>query len=415
MGKVLFMFTNDYPYGTGETFIENEILVSSKIYKKVYICVMNIQRENALMREIPQNVEVITLSKHGKFYKAFSTVAHIVMGIFLGDLFAEWKKCRTLGEFQKSIIFYNAVMERYAQLKKHEFILEENRIDFYCYWFLESVYVADLLKKVISPDSVLITRAHGYDLYTERTSFNYFPFRKQLLRKVNRVCPCSLAGEQYLKNKYPNFSNKIVCSYLGTKDSMPQPAEKEKDSFIIVTCSNIIPLKRVIRVAETLALIEQENSRLKIEWYCFGDGELRRDIEEYCKKNLRKIKAFFMGQTANEDILEFYKSQNVDLFINVSETEGLPVSIMEAASFGIPAIATEVGGSPEIVLDGVTGYLIDKDFTNDELKTCILRYANMPFNKKRTMKKNTREYWKKNFSADNNYPKFFQQYDELSE
>ena len=74
-----------------------------------------------------------------------------------------------------------------------------------------------------------------------------------------------------------------------------------------------------------------------------------------------------------------------------------------------------MGGSPEIVLDGVTGYLIDKDFTNDELKTSILRYANMPFNKKRTMKKNTREYWKKNFSADNNYPKFFQQYDELSE
>ena len=93
MGKLLFMFTNDYPYGTGETFIENEILVSSKIYKKVYICVMNIQRENALMREIPQNVEVITLSKHGKFYKAFSTVAHIVTGIFLGNLFAEWKKC----------------------------------------------------------------------------------------------------------------------------------------------------------------------------------------------------------------------------------------------------------------------------------------------------------------------------------
>ena len=52
--------------------------------------------------------------------------------------------------------------------------------------------------------------------------------------------------------------------------------------------------------------------------------------------------------------------QEFDLFMNVSSSEGLPVSIMEAFSFGIPALVTAVGGNPEIVQEGA-GILLDEN------------------------------------------------------
>ena len=48
-------------------------------------------------------------------------------------------------------------------------------------------------------------------------------------------------------------------------------------------------------------------------------------------------------------MLDYYKNNIIDIFINLSASEGIPVSIMDAISFGIPCIATNVGGTGEIV------------------------------------------------------------------
>ena len=61
------------------------------------------------------------------------------------------------------------------------------------------------------------------------------------------------------------------------------------------------------------------------------------------------------------------------MFINVSSTEGIPVSIMEAMSFGIPVIATAVGGTPEIV-NNENGYLLSKDPSAKELAEVIQNF-----------------------------------------
>ena len=68
-----------------------------------------------------------------------------------------------------------------------------------------------------------------------------------------------------------------------------------------------------------------------------------------------------MGHYPNEELLRYYGSNHVDLFINTSSTEGVPVSIMEAQSFGIPVIATDTGGVKEVVTEG-TGSLLPVDF-----------------------------------------------------
>ena len=103
---------------------------------------------------------------------------------------------------------------------------------------------------------------------------------------------------------------------------------------------------------------------------------------------------------------DFYKNNKVDLFINVSSTEGLPVSIMEAISFGIPCLATDVGGTSEIIIDGITGKLIPKDFENSFLAQEIENIINMDKDDYNNLRKKTRNFWKENYQAKNNFKNF---------
>src|SRR5690606_33025349 len=60
----------------------------------------------------------------------------------------------------------------------------------------------------------------------------------------------------------------------------------------------------------------------------------------------------YKGQLSSADVREFLARNWVDIFINLSSSEGMPVSMMEAMSFGIPVVATRVGGVPELLGEG---------------------------------------------------------------
>ena len=115
---------------------------------------------------------------------------------------------------------------------------------------------------------------------------------------------------------------------------------------------------------------------LNLEWIHFGDGELRKDLEELAKNKLANVNYNFTGNISNEKILNFYSENYVDLFLNVSSSEGIPVSIMESLSAGIPVIATNVGGNNEII-NNKNGSIIDSDFRTEELSTKIYNYSKL--------------------------------------
>jgi glycosyltransferase involved in cell wall biosynthesis len=141
-----------------------------------------------------------------------------------------------------------------------------------------------------------------------------------------------------------------------------------------------------------------------LQWHHFGDGELRESIELMTKKFPANIRVKFWGKVLNEDIHKFYRENPIDLFINVSDSEGIPVSIMEAQSFGIPVLATAVGGTPEIVTNE-NGWLIPGDATASQISNCIAS-AMYELSHTSTKRSASLETWKNRYDADVNFSAF---------
>lgn len=195
------------------------------------------------------------------------------------------------------------------------------------------------------------------------------------------------------------FPDKVVAKYWGTTDNGEGKFD-EKTTFTLVSCSSIIPLKRVHLIVEIL-----KNIKFEMHWIHFGDGECADKIKNIAKELLPiNVKYSFKGGVSNQEVISFYKTNTVNLFITTSETEGLPVSIQEAISFGIPIVATNVGGVSEIVNEK-TGFLITKNFEVKEVAKLISQFRISSKNSK-IFRENVRNFWKENFNAEKVYANF---------
>lgn len=222
----------------------------------------------------------------------------------------------------------------------------EGEVYLYSFWLSRGAYAVARYKKE-NKDKVkkAVSRAHGYDLYEERNKLKYLPFRIFIRENLDEIHFISEHGKNYFLNRYGKASCQYEISRLGTKNEKKiKKIIRNKKEICIASCSSIIPVKRLdllIRILKEL--------KVPYRWIHIGNGELREKIEEYAGKVLPENSYLFLGKIENDKVLEIYKEYDVDFFINTSDSEGIPVSIMEAMSVGIPVICREVGGNGEIV------------------------------------------------------------------
>jgi glycosyltransferase involved in cell wall biosynthesis len=130
------------------------------------------------------------------------------------------------------------------------------------------------------------------------------------------------------------------------------------------------------------------------------------DLINSIKNKRQGLKVILHGYVSNQTLINFYQKQQVDLFVNVSSSEGLPVSIMEALSFGIPVIATDVGGTSELVSDKV-GELISSTFTTESLGQNIEKLLNLNSEELLLLRSNARSIFELKVNAKINYLLFY--------
>ena len=90
-----------------------------------------------------------------------------------------------------------------------------------------------------------------------------------------------------------------------------------------------------------------------------GDGILRQPSELLAEELDIRPNIHFLGALAHDQVLELLRS--ADVFIHCSNQEGLPVAIMEAMGASLPVVAGRVGGVPELVREGETGFMVSPD------------------------------------------------------
>lgn len=88
-----------------------------------------------------------------------------------------------------------------------------------------------------------------------------------------------------------------------------------------------------------------------------GDGSERQNLEAL-KSEIGLTGTKFLGQIPHEGIQEAYNA--ADIFLNASHIDNQPLSILEAFATGLPVVSTNAGGIPDMVTDGVTGYLVER-------------------------------------------------------
>lgn len=395
--KSLHLFTTEYPLNILEAYLENEIPVTSEFFDDVSI--VTYQKENFTQRPLPNNVHYRMMDEKNlsEIPIGFTEKLYLIKLLILEFIYCDNKKAY-FKRFRELYSNLKSVYRRYKTFDR-EFDFRKDDL-FYSFWMNDWALMLMILKHKKRINHFFF-RCAGFDIWDERHPDNYMPFRKLIYKEAFEIYPNNKLAEIYLRKK--NICpEKIHCEYWGTKDYGLNPSSVDKkDTIVLVSCGNLIPLKRIEFIPEILKKVE-----VSIKWYHFGVGVMENEIKKRIEALPSHHEAILMGGVPNEDIMKFYQTQHVDLFISLSETEGLPVSLQEACSFGIPMIATNVGGVSEVVNEK-TGVLIPANFNIDAVAEIFNSYAESNLSQSE-FRKNVRKHWEENFDAGRVYNSFYQ-------
>ena len=123
----------------------------------------------------------------------------------------------------------------------------------------------------------------------------------------------------------------------------------------LLCVARLAPAKNHALLLQTVALLRESGRDVSLT--LVGDGPLRGRLEELARELGISERVRFAGRRT--DTAAFYR--DCDLFVLLSDYEGMPMSIIEAMASGLPVVATRAGGVGELVDDGVSGALVEAD------------------------------------------------------
>lgn len=394
MKNVLFLFTNEYPCSKVlEHYIGHEISFLSAAFEKVIIIPAT---TGAIQKKIPPNVVVIDLFDKKWFSSSvvqMLTCFPFFFTVYIRELFRKkeikFSLKKLISEFKT---FYNAyisgnAIQKYASLNS----INIKQSAFYSYWFYHAPLISGILKQRGKIDS-FYSRAHQADLYTEQFKGNesFYNFK---MKQITKLVLADSRSLNYVSGKFPQYKHKFMVSHVSVSDLGTNPSPEKE--FVIVSCSSYSERKRIDLLAELIA-----NYKSLVKWIHFGfvpPDVLKMYQEKF--KNSENIKsANFLGDVSNEELMDFYRKNPVSVIVNVSLSEGLPVSLVEAASFGIPCIVTDVNGTPDIATSQ-NGFLIPVNFKAEEFYDCL----NKVNEKGEALRQGARKLHLESFYAEKNY------------
>lgn len=384
--RILYVFTSTFPYGNAETFLEDEIGYLSESFSEVII--VPFSRGNNVARKTLDNCKIVTPVVKNRYMQYFKgLLLPLSLGVFLKEFF-DFKVYADRRRLKAWLVAYVLTNDLLSSGTVRSIFKKINRNDV-CYFYWGKG--ANVLSYFYEGRACFVSRFHGeWDLWEESCG-GYAPLRKQIANSLDAAVFISQRGKRYFEDRYGGC--KTFFYPLGSLDK--GVCTRQKTSRLrIVSCSTVYPLKRVPLIFDALKKIKGYN----IEWTHIGGGvdldDLKKDVVTLCPPN---IHVNLLGEMSHDKVMDYYCKNQFDVFVNVSTNEGVPVSIMEAMSFDIPVVATNVGGNSEVVT-AESGILISANPDVVEVADAIVRLYNKGCH--------PRSFWEEHYSAEVNYTQF---------
>lgn len=399
--KRIYIVTDVYPNPGGDSvFILPELKELQKKYKITVLCASARQASAVLEEGIEYYFFDLQLAICKKIFYTVTFFLHAACLQETWDIMKNGARKPILGQLLKSVEFYACEEEFYSFLHKNISNWDKNAL-FYTFWYK---YYA--LSMCIHPgnNGGLMTRLHGADLYQERYEYGRQPFKKYMNTRMDRLYFAAALPREYYLETYPGlFPEKTEVRRLGVFPIQGKAERKEGTPFLLLSCSNVIPLKRVEWIAEALALVG-----MPVRWVHFGDGISMDKLRLVLAQKLSdrpEVQAELRGNVDNEAVRRFYEENYVDCFITVSSTEGgSPVSVMEAMAAGVPVIGTPVGDIPFMIREN--GILLPPDPSVRDIADAIIRIMKTDAAGMKIMRMRSLQLWKEHFDARVNAAEF---------
>jgi len=223
-------------------------------------------------------------------------------------------------------------------------------------------------KKKIIP---VITTLHGTDITLVGRDKTYSPVVTFSMEQSDMLTAVS---ENLKTETYRNFTIdkpiEVVKNFVDVKRFHKKPISAFKQLIapngerIVVHASNFRKVKRVDDVIRTFKLLNEE---IPSKLLLIGDGPERPEIEDMVRNCTAKDDVKFLGkQEQMEDLLPI-----ADLFLLPSEYESFGLAALEAMAAEVPVISSNAGGLPEIIINGVCGYMSDVGDVADMSRNAI--------------------------------------------
>jgi len=358
----LVMLTGRFPYG--EAVLRGELAVTAESFDRVFVVP---SRPGGDAAEVPNNATVVDLGwKKGWSHseKRDALRSRLALRIIARTL----RHPSNWGAYaERARTYLDILAENLLKAKRLAGWVEENDLRdavFYDFWF-ENCTLALAALRDLGAIHCAVSRAHRFDVFDfDESGLRRVPFREFKAEHLDAIFAIAEDSAAYMRERVGANAAKVRLARLGVT-SPPSHPEAASDPPLIVSCSTLIPRKRVHLIPEVLRACDRP-----LRWVHFGDGTERERVERAAASLPDAVTWELRGWVDNAAIRDFYARQAASAFLSLSLSEGVPVSMMEAQSYGTPIVSLDVGSVSEIVQAG-SGVLLSPSSSIEEVAEAL--------------------------------------------
>ena len=270
-----------------------------------------------------------------------------------------------------NVQFHEVTIEGYAVFKYPPYdialanriaqVIESEQLDLLHVHYAVPHAISAILAKDMAESSIgIITTLHGTDV----TILGHDPALKNTLtygiNKSDRVTAVSHSlRNETIELLHPKTEIRTIYNFIDEEKYYPREAGTLRAELgiaagekVLIHISNFRKVKRIPDIIESFRLIDKKH---KTKLLLVGEGPEKFDLEEFVETNGLQDDILFLGK--RDDLPELLSISDVMLLL--SEKEAFGLVLLEAFACGVPAVANAIGGIPEVVEDGVNGFLVE--------------------------------------------------------